>query len=371
MSQAELRALEESHRAAQARLGLLAAYLSQRFWLEEGGGAKWLAVSLIIIAGIRLKSRRLARRFYQLVRAMETGSTLGLPDSLEEGSEVVLQELIDAYEEALEDVAELGYSVNADDPAERELEELAYDYPPMEDTEGRIRDWSYLDVDIEAYIDEWRDSIESNGSDFIEVDDFDWSELDELFDDLLDAYEDALDRDVIEHADEMIKRVEDARDDVIDFEAKLKEQEEKNSSSGAGRVDRYAINEGRVLVQELYRRDEKVKLVARGLGPNPCSFCAMLASRGFVYRGTVSAISAGGPDSIRRYHDNCHCYPIVRFVDASELPAANSWLQSLWPSVTRGKSGDDARRTWRRWWESEGRESYYKLIGEEATKTVA
>ena len=366
-TQQELRALEESHRAAQARLGLLAAYLSQRLWLERGGGPVWVAIAIIIIAGIRIKSRRLARRFYQLMRALETGSTLGLPDSLDEGTEVVLQELIDAYDEALEDVAELGYSVNADDPVERELEELAYDYPPMEDTEGRIRDWSYLDVDIEEYIDEWRDAIETDASQFIDVDEFDWSELDELFEEMIDIYEEALQTDVLERTDEMIKRIEDAKDNVIDFEMKLKEQEEKNSSTGAGRVDRYAINEGRALIQEMYRRDEKLKLVARGLGPNPCSFCAMLASRGFVYRGRVSATSAGGPDSIRRYHDNCHCYPIVRFVDASALPEANSWLQSLWPSVTRGKSGADARRAWRQWWEAEGREQYYSLQVKEAS----
>lgn len=37
-------------------------------------------------------------------------------------------------------------------------------------------------------------------------------------------------------------------------------------------------------------------------GPHTCAFCAMLASRGFVYH---SETKAGGAD--RRFHDDCHC----------------------------------------------------------------
>lgn len=371
MTPAELLALEESHRAAQARLGLLAAYLSQRIWLENNGGPNWLAVSLLIIIAVRKKSRRLAKAYIQYARALELGRTLGTPEALEDGDTVHLGDLREAYFESLEDIAEIGFTVDATDPDERELEELAMDYPPDPKAEGRIRDWSYLDVDIETYIDEWEASTEGDDQRPVQVDEFDWSEIEELLDEMQDSLEEVLQRDVLDHGDEMVKRLEDSRENIIDFEARRKEQEEKNSSLGAGRVDRYSTNDSREMITQLIPRDNKIKGVARGLGPNPCSFCTMLASRGFVYRTTSSAVAAGA-DSIKRYHDNCHCYPIVRWLDASELPVANSWLQSQWPIVTRGKPAKEARKAWRHWWEKEGRKQYGLLLNTQSLeKSIA
>lgn len=309
---------------------------------------------------MRRKSRRLYKAYYQYARALETGYTLGLPEGVEEEAPVVMGDLIEAYYEAIEDVAELGYSVDATDPDEREFEELALDNFPQDGDERG----TFLEVDIEVYIDEWLDAIEVDEDKSIEVDEFDWSEIDEMLDEMVDGLEAVLQTDVVEDNEKKIKKIKKlkkSKDKVIDFDKKLKEQEEKNRDKAGGRVDRYAINDGRRITPEMIPLDRRIKGVARGLGPNPCGFCAMLASRGFVYRSKVSAQAAGGQDSIKRYHDNCHCYPIVRWIDASELPAANSWLQDQWYQVAAGREASEARRTWRRWWDTVGRKQYWAL----------
>lgn len=370
MTQAELLALEESHRAAQARLGLIASYVAARIWEEEGGGGpNWLADALLIIQAVRIMSRRLYKAYYRYARALETGYSLGNPESVE-GDRIIMQVFVDEYREALEDVAELGYRVEADDPIQLEFEELVYDYlPQAEQEEG-----NFLDVDIEQYIDDWEDSIESDPQQFVEVDEFDWSEVDEMLDEMMDGLEEVLQRDVIDASEEKLKELESQKDSIIDFDAKLKERQDADRDLGAGRIDRYSINDGRRITPEMIPLDRRIKGVARGLGPNPCGFCAMLASRGFVYRSKVSATAAGGSSSIKRYHDNCHCYPIVRWIDASELPIANEWLQDQWYKVAAGREAGDARRTWRRWWDRTGRKQYWALIGEEPaipSETVA
>lgn len=359
----ELQALEEAHRAAQARLGLLASYLSGKMY-QEGGGSNWLPLALLIILVIRRKSRRLYKAYYQYARALETGYTLGLPDGVEEGTGVRLDVLREQFDDILEEIAELGYSVNPNeendaDPDETEFEELAYDEFPEEGEE----EGTFLEVDIEEYIDRWRDAIESDGEPdrFIGVDIYNWDEIWDFLDDLYDNLEEVLQQDIIDSNEEMIEKLSEQRESIVDFEQKLKEQEEKNRNKAAGRVDRYAVNDGRRVTPEMIPIDRRIKMVARGLGPNPCYFCAMLASRGFVYRSAVSATAAGGSSSIRRYHDNCHCYPIIHWVDARELPAANAWLQDQWPQITRGTSSKNARRTWRRWWDSTGSKQYQLL----------
>lgn len=75
----------------------------------------------------------------------------------------------------------------------------------------------------------------------------------------------------------------------------------------------------------------------------------MLASRGFVYVSAATAgFTAGGVSDI---HPNCHCFPIVRWVDVEndQLPALNKYFMEMWPKVTAGYSGAAARRIWRNW----------------------
>ena len=107
-------------------------------------------------------------------------------------------------------------------------------------------------------------------------------------------------------------------------------------------------------IDKAIRTDRRIKLVARGTGPDPCAFCAMLASRGFVYTGKSSGVGDSEDGSvgeeIEKFHVNCHCYPIVRFVNTSDtLPPLNAYFQEKWYEVTANYSGHDAAKAFRRW----------------------
>lgn len=372
----ELRAIEEAQRAAQARLGLLAAYLVLRDW---GGGegsitstaASWISPAIRIIMAVRRKSMRLARRYYRLARAIETGSTLGLPDSMTEGTKITLGVLREEYQEILEEIANLGTEVTADDPDEKFFEQKSQSDKPDPNTPQGSREDLFNAVDLQAYIDEWLESEANNDGDFVTVDDFDWGLTEDESEELKQAFEQAIRKDVVEVGDRRISQIRQSNANSDAVVIQLEKQNQDSGSHAAGRVDRYGINAGRDVINFAIQQDRKVKLVARGLGPNPCSFCAMLASRGFVYKDKSAAGTPDGDDTIKKYHDNCHCYPIVRWVDASQLPAANQWLQDQWATVTSGYSGLDARNAWRRWFNKTGRDELWKHVEDLANQPQA
>ena len=79
----------------------------------------------------------------------------------------------------------------------------------------------------------------------------------------------------------------------------------------------------------------------------PCGWCAMLLSRGAVYKSAASAEFADGD----KYHDNCHCVAEPVFTPeqaTSDRYALNRAYGRQWPQVTRGLSGIAALRAWRR-----------------------
>lgn len=78
----------------------------------------------------------------------------------------------------------------------------------------------------------------------------------------------------------------------------------------------------------------------------PCGFCAMLISRGVVYR---SAQTAGDQDL---YHDNCHCIAVPVFsmkqYENNPLFSLNREYDELWQKNIAGKySGSYALTKWR------------------------
>ena len=135
---------------------------------------------------------------------------------------------------------------------------------------------------------------------------------------------------------------------------------------GAGKVDKYGISAGRDAIDDAIRNDGRVEMFARKCGPNPCYWCAMLASRGFVYtkatanltkRTTTVGGNAGNfeeglngrPLDVRKFHDNCHCTIISRWSLQSKLPEQNQFYKDAWKDVTEGLGGTAAMSAWRSW----------------------
>ena len=92
---------------------------------------------------------------------------------------------------------------------------------------------------------------------------------------------------------------------------------------------------------------------ARVMDANPCPFCAMLGSRGAVYRSDAfessNALFTG--DNRFKVHDACECtLEPVYGRSATDLPPGNAELAQQWAEIASGQ--DDPFAYWRRWRES-------------------
>jgi hypothetical protein len=357
----ELRAVHEAHRAAQARIGLAAAFLALDRWgtvsaiSPRSTSRGWIDAAIRAIYAARIKSARLARAYYQLVRALETGRTLGGPDGQEDARAVGLRELREQFAEQVQAAAkfEAGRSGDVDeDWLDAELRELG-----DADDVGGSRKLRLSDTDLADYL---KDLERSSGSDDprITVDRFDWpTDLDQA--QVRSRFERGLERIAVGGQERNVRlyrqEAEDAQERAL---RKLEEEHQLSGSKGAAGVDYGGISAGREQIDQAMRFDRRVVGVARGLGPNPCAFCSMLASRGFVYSPaaamttTRSKTVAGNfvGDQVRKYHVNCHCYPIVTFSRQPVLPAENARLQKLWADkiAPRRLPPKEARNEWRK-----------------------
>ena len=110
-------------------------------------------------------------------------------------------------------------------------------------------------------------------------------------------------------------------------------------SMSAASAMRHALDGGRQTIIDTVASDERALGWARATSADACSFCAMLAGRGPVYREETVGFEA---------HDHCSCAaePIYRR-DAS-WPAGALRYRDLWQESTRGLSGAEARNAFRK-----------------------
>ena len=114
-------------------------------------------------------------------------------------------------------------------------------------------------------------------------------------------------------------------------------------------AERHALNTGRATILGATLADREAKGWARGLEPGACSFCAMLALRGAVYKKRSfedsNARFEGGGYSIK-VHNHCRCHPVPVF-GKYEPPADVREYEAVWKRSTKGLSGADARKAFR------------------------
>ncbi|MER5350590.1 hypothetical protein ABT093_09690 [Kitasatospora sp. NPDC002551] len=311
--------LTQHHRIAQARIGARTAARVLSLWRRRvrplapaASADPWLAASLSVVREHRAESERLGAAYLRYYRALETGSTLPAFEPGPITRTVTLGDLREEYAEVADDIL-----------------------PPAPD------DADEADVE-EAYV---------------------WPELDE------DAMDDAARTSLWVtgpvHAE---KRLADAealqqsgRLDDAGFLAELDDLMRDSGVTASGAADREALRGGRTMVSTASRADRRVLGWARVTDENPCAFCAMLASRGIVYRTRDAAILKGFADSGRRssdvldpevelekYHDMCHCTPMAVYSTSAELPDSSQEMARLWRSSTRGYSGKTARAAFER-----------------------
>lgn len=344
----ELETLEMAYLAAMARLGLALGQLARDEWrsvnpLSPGGG-DWESRVWRLLYGTRLTQRRLTETYYRLARAIETGRLLASSDSWSTAR--TLAELRGEFLFLIQQVFDFDFEV---DPTTDPDQMLLYDY--LADADRKHPDWFPRD-ELDEAIENWLGERGPDGD--LRFEDFVWPQ------DRVESYEDAAEvfgdaileagpGDLQRKLDELAKK---HADDADAYREAAQEEFETHGRKVAAIVDKAGMDAGRELIMDAAQKDRyrSSMRVARGTRASPCHFCAMLASRGFVYLSAQSAVG------VTAYHPNCHCFPIIRWV-SEELPERNSYFNKMWPEVTRGKSGRDARIAWRRWINAERRKS--------------
>jgi hypothetical protein len=331
---AEILALEKVHRAAQARLGLLAAHLALVEWENvqplnaSGTSDAWLEKALKTITATRKMSRKLAISYYQLARAVETGRTLGVPEGSTRNG-VTLGTLRKNFRTNVIDV-------------------VAFPTPPSPSTDPDIR-WfeeelsedrssRFPEVPVDHLIQELLDAEGDNDTEPIDVDNYDWDEP-MTFEEVDEAYRELLRQRAVVHSSIAVEQVR--ANETLTPALALDQIEARHGAAGSlgsGSVDAGGIDAGREIINNATARDPLVKLVARAVGPDPCGFCSRLATGEYL----------PGDEEISKFHIHCHCQPLVRWTDG-ELPAINTYFKRKWDDVTAGQSGNEANKAWRRW----------------------
>lgn len=154
-----------------------------------------------------------------------------------------------------------------------------------------------------------------------------------------------------------IGRVSVAGDPVSDENRTAPHVVEQARKSVARAASRHAQQPARETVQETADESGQEVGWARVLtGAYSCHFCAMLASRGPVYRSDKTALFRGGA-SADTYHDGCDCIAVlVRRGVPWEGEDSYQKLATLWEDTGARASGKKARNSFRRAWDQKVRD---------------
>lgn len=104
------------------------------------------------------------------------------------------------------------------------------------------------------------------------------------------------------------------------------------------------VDTGRREMDAAIETDPRVTRFAREVTPGCCAWCAMLATRGFVY---VSAETAG---ALKKFHPGDRC-TIVPGLGQFEMSETAREAKALYDRVTKNVSGRAKARAFRRAWE--------------------
>lgn len=118
----------------------------------------------------------------------------------------------------------------------------------------------------------------------------------------------------------------------------------------SGTATRLALEGGRDVMEATSYDDEEALGWARIGDGDPCSWCAMLISRGAVYESAKTAGDSRYGGATYHDHDGCQAVPI--FDADSPLLAKADDLYEDWKRVTAGHGGEEALKVWRRYWGS-------------------
>lgn len=107
----------------------------------------------------------------------------------------------------------------------------------------------------------------------------------------------------------------------------------------AGATSKLVLDGGRQTILDTVHRDRKALGWRRVTDSRPCSFCALLATRGAVYRGDTAHFAAHG-------HCGCTAEPVYDQADREARDEALPWAQ-LYTDSTQDAHGEDKTAAFR------------------------
>jgi hypothetical protein len=129
----------------------------------------------------------------------------------------------------------------------------------------------------------------------------------------------------------------------------LQTARDESFTQAVGAATRHVLTGGRQSLLTLLDDDPVALGWIRVTDGDPCAFCAILASRGPVYRSRESAGFLA--------HDHCACTPEPVYSRDTLWPGRAKEFRGLWRTSTEGLSGKDARNAFRREYEARQREA--------------
>lgn len=299
----------------------------------------WLNTATRLVLLRRARARDLALAYYRLVRALRTGRTIPDPRDPEPTS-VSLEELRVQFralaepESLAEEPSEAAPPNDTTPPPEGGSGDAGRDDGPSEDAEAE----RILIEELEGLREE-EQRIERAAEEEARV--------------ALEALGPASEARLIDQIDngQPASEVDELRG----------EAHNKAGARQASAAARVAMDGARSSVWTYTSRDKRaIGYVRVSRTGTPCGWCAMLISRGPVYKSEKSATLSGGAAAYEdgdKYHDNCNCYAMPVFsreqFNDSDLFALNRLYAEQWPRVTRGLSGKAALSAWRRFIKTE------------------
>jgi hypothetical protein len=134
----------------------------------------------------------------------------------------------------------------------------------------------------------------------------------------------------------------------------LEEAWNKTVGEFSAAAGRHVINGGREQLLDAVEHDKIAFGWFRTTSADPCYFCAMLASRGPVYKEDSfdeSDARFTGPGNVK-CHDHCACGFEPVFDRSTKLPDVTQRSAKVWMESTKGKSGAAAILAFRQAWEA-------------------
>lgn len=288
--------------------------------IGAAANTSWLQALLRMLFGFRSPAQRLAVAYYRLVRALNTGFTVST-DGETPGNTVTLDSLRDEFEAAVEQI-----EIETSDVVGPPLNLPSDDGFIQEDADVELEDVA----DVQQLIDRLDDEAEQEAI----------NQLDNLG---------------ISNLVRNINQLPKGED--VDNTRALAEVHDIAAARQAAAAMRIMQNAARGLVYDLSLTDLRITgWVRYSTSGDPCAFCAMLISRGLVYKTRKSA-GVDGPGEMSDWHDNCRCVAVPVFLASqynSELFDQNRMYDDLWQTYIAGKYGGNAALNKWRWYLAHG-----------------